>query len=79
VFVSGMSPAMTEEDIQQHFGAIGVIKVSIWSGLPPVQWMFTYLLVGGLILHITKQVLSVSWLWFPFTSVCDACVFLSKL
>lgn len=29
VFVSGMSPAMTEEDIQQHFGAIGVIKVSI--------------------------------------------------
>ncbi|PSN34442.1 hypothetical protein C0J52_21641 [Blattella germanica] len=28
VFVSGMSPAMTEEDIQQHFGAIGVIKKS---------------------------------------------------
>lgn len=28
VFVSGMSPALTEEDIQQHFGAIGVIKVS---------------------------------------------------
>jgi RNA recognition motif-containing protein len=28
VFVSGMSPAMTEDDIQQHFGAIGVIKVS---------------------------------------------------
>jgi RNA-binding protein FUS len=27
VFVSGMSPALTEEDIQQHFGAIGVIKV----------------------------------------------------
>ena len=28
VFVSGMSPALTEDDIQQHFGAIGVIKVS---------------------------------------------------
>ena len=28
VFVSGMSPALTEEDIQQHFGSIGVIKVS---------------------------------------------------
>nr|CAD7447586.1 unnamed protein product [Timema bartmani] len=27
VFVSGMSPHMTEEDIAQHFGSIGVIKV----------------------------------------------------
>lgn len=28
VFVSGMSPNLTEEDIEQHFGSIGVIKVS---------------------------------------------------
>lgn len=28
VFVSGMDSAFTEEDIAQHFGAIGVIKVS---------------------------------------------------
>lgn len=27
IFVSGMSPNITEEDIEQHFGAIGVIKV----------------------------------------------------
>nr|CAD7409237.1 unnamed protein product [Timema poppensis] len=27
VFVSGMSPHMTEEDIAQHFGSIGVIKI----------------------------------------------------
>jgi RNA recognition motif-containing protein len=59
VFVSGMSPALTEEDIQQHFGAIGVIKVSTFSRLPPLQWMcmFMYLLAGGLILHITEQIL----------------------
>lgn len=29
VFVSGMDPEFTEEDIAQHFGAIGVIKVCI--------------------------------------------------
>lgn len=29
VFVSGMNPATSEGDIQQHFGAIGVIKVSL--------------------------------------------------
>lgn len=28
VFISGMDPNLTEEDIAQHFGAIGVIKVS---------------------------------------------------
>lgn len=27
VFVSGMNPDLTEEDIADHFGAIGVIKV----------------------------------------------------
>lgn len=27
VFVSGMNPDLNEEDIAQHFGAIGVIKV----------------------------------------------------
>lgn len=27
VFISGMDPNLTEEDIAQHFGAIGVIKV----------------------------------------------------
>jgi RNA-binding protein FUS len=39
VFVSGMSPAMTEDDIQQHFGAIGVIKVSTPDILSPVLWV----------------------------------------
>lgn len=28
IFVSGMSPQTTEDDITNHFGAIGVIKVS---------------------------------------------------
>lgn len=27
VFVSGMTSATSEEEIQQHFGSIGVIKV----------------------------------------------------
>lgn len=27
VFVSGMTVATTEDDIQEHFGSIGVIKV----------------------------------------------------
>lgn len=27
VFVSGIDPSFTEEDIAQHFGSIGVIKV----------------------------------------------------
>ena len=39
VFVSGMSPALTEEDIQQHFGAIGVIKVSTPYILSSVLWV----------------------------------------
>lgn len=29
IFVSGMNPELTEEDIGEHFGAIGVIKVNI--------------------------------------------------
>lgn len=29
IFVSGMDPAATEMDIETHFGAIGIIKVSI--------------------------------------------------
>lgn len=27
IFVSGMNPTTSEGDIQQHFGAIGIIKV----------------------------------------------------
>lgn len=29
IFVSGMDPEATELDIETHFGAIGIIKVSI--------------------------------------------------
>lgn len=29
IFVSGMDPTISEEEICQHFGAIGVIKVRI--------------------------------------------------
>lgn len=29
IFVSGMNPAATEDDIANHFGAIGIIKVSV--------------------------------------------------
>jgi RNA recognition motif-containing protein len=39
VFVLGMSPSMNEEDIQQHFGAIGVIKVSTPNILLSVLWV----------------------------------------
>lgn len=28
IFVSGMDPETTEDDIANHFGAIGIIKVS---------------------------------------------------
>lgn len=28
IFVSGMNPELTEDEIAQHFGSIGVIKVS---------------------------------------------------
>lgn len=31
IFVSGMTPESTEEDIASHFGAIGIIKASIHS------------------------------------------------
>lgn len=29
IFVSGMDPSISEEEICQHFGAIGIIKVSL--------------------------------------------------
>jgi len=29
IFVSGMDPSISEEEICQHFGAIGIIKVRI--------------------------------------------------
>lgn len=29
IFVSGMDPSISEEEICQHFGAIGIIKVSV--------------------------------------------------
>lgn len=29
IFVAGMDPSITEEDIAAHFGSIGVIKVNI--------------------------------------------------
>jgi RNA recognition motif-containing protein len=28
VFISGMDPIITEQDIAQHFGSIGIIKVN---------------------------------------------------
>lgn len=28
IFVAGMDPSTTEQDIETHFGAIGIIKVS---------------------------------------------------
>lgn len=28
IFVSGMDPSTTEQDIETHFGAIGIIKAS---------------------------------------------------
>jgi len=31
IFVSGMDPAISEEEICQHFGAIGIIKVHALS------------------------------------------------
>lgn len=31
IFVSGMNPQSSEEDIAEHFGAIGIIKVKFWS------------------------------------------------
>lgn len=31
VFVSGMSPDLNEDDIAQHFGSIGIIKVRDFS------------------------------------------------
>ncbi|XP_021918776.1 nucleolin-like isoform X6 [Zootermopsis nevadensis] len=45
VFVSGMNPALTEEDIQQHFGAIGVIKTDRRSGKPKI-WMYKDKITG---------------------------------
>lgn len=27
IFISGMSPSLTEDDVRTHFGAIGIIKV----------------------------------------------------
>ncbi|PNF31967.1 hypothetical protein B7P43_G06566 [Cryptotermes secundus] len=45
VFVSGMSPALTEDDIQQHFGAIGVIKMDRRSGKPKI-WMYKDKITG---------------------------------
>lgn len=29
IFVSGMNPLTTEEEISNHFGAIGIIKVNL--------------------------------------------------
>lgn len=29
IFVSGMNPELTEDEIAQHFGSIGVIKVKM--------------------------------------------------
>lgn len=31
IFVAGMDPSITEDDIQDHFGSIGVIKVSHYT------------------------------------------------
>lgn len=31
IFVSGMNPQTTEDDIANHFGAIGLIKVKDFS------------------------------------------------
>nr|CAD7203510.1 unnamed protein product [Timema douglasi] len=45
VFVSGMSPHMTEEDIAQHFGSIGVIKTDRRTMKPKI-WMYKDKLSG---------------------------------
>ncbi|KAL6259458.1 hypothetical protein P5V15_009378 [Pogonomyrmex californicus] len=39
IFVSGMDPSISEEEICQHFGAIGVIKHDKRTGKPKV-WMY---------------------------------------
>ena len=31
IFISGMHPSITEDEIGDHFGAIGVIKVTVRS------------------------------------------------
>ncbi|XP_070165172.1 RNA-binding protein cabeza isoform X3 [Polyergus mexicanus] len=39
IFVSGMDPSISEEEICQHFGAIGVIKHDKRTGKPKI-WMY---------------------------------------
>lgn len=39
VFVSGMSTEITEQDIEQHFGAIGIIKKDKRTMKPRI-WMY---------------------------------------
>nr|XP_034176667.1 RNA-binding protein cabeza-like isoform X3 [Osmia lignaria] len=39
IFVSGMDPSISEEEICQHFGAIGIIKHDKRTGKPKV-WMY---------------------------------------
>ncbi|XP_049778585.1 RNA-binding protein cabeza isoform X3 [Schistocerca cancellata] len=45
IFVSGMSPALTEIDIEEHFGSIGVIKIDRKTGKPKI-WMYKDKLTG---------------------------------
>ncbi|GFG34884.1 hypothetical protein Cfor_00099, partial [Coptotermes formosanus] len=47
VFVSGMSPALTEEDIQQHFGAIVLLtfQTDRRTGKPKI-WMYKDKITG---------------------------------
>lgn len=48
IFVSGMNPDLSEEDIAQYFGQIGVIKVSpdslnfIFSATALCAWIIQY-------------------------------------
>lgn len=48
VFVSGMDQDLTEEDIAQHFGAIGVIKVGSFNIFiakkANIVWIFNIIL-----------------------------------
>lgn len=53
IFVSGMDPSISEEEICQHFGAIGIIKVSVSS------LYITQIQQHGLF-NVTKQTILIS-------------------
>lgn len=45
VFISGMDTDATEEDIAEHFGAIGLIKVTFFNLLLQIlSWQFKFII-----------------------------------